>query len=373
MQWSPQQDAALKTIKRWANDRGAPKIMRVFGFAGTGKTTIAKEIATAVRGEVMFMTFTGKAALRLRQKGCSNACTIHSAIYKPIEDADTGETTFVLNKESPVADAALVVVDEVSMVGEDLGRDLMSFGTKVLVLGDPFQLPPISGEGFFTAHEPNIMLTEIHRQAADNPIIKMSMDIREGRGLAAGNYGSSLVIQRSSMSKDELRAMVLDADQLLCGRNNTRQTFNRRVRELRGIQGSPEVWMPRVGDKLVCLRNNGVKGLLNGGLWEVGTAKVKGRKMAMNVTSMDDPASIAPVDVETFFQFFQGDEKEIDWRQRKNSDEFTFGYALTVHKAQGSEWDNVMVFDESSVFRESAKNWLYTACTRAAEKVTVVV
>lgn len=374
MQWSPQQDAALKTIKRWANDRGAPKIMRVFGFAGTGKTTMAKEIANSVKGDVLYMTFTGKAALVLRKKGCTGASTIHSAIYKVHEDNDTGETEFVLNPDSPVAGAALVVVDEVSMVGEELGRDLMSFGTKVLVLGDPFQLPPVSnGEGFFTAHEPNIMLTEIHRQAQDNPIIRMSMDIREGRGLAPGQYGTSLVVRRGDMSKDDLRALVLQADQLLCGRNNTRQAFNRRVREIKGIAGSPEAWMPTIGDRLVCLKNNRIKGLLNGGLWTVKDVRIKGRKFVMNVASLDDPGSIIPVDVETPFQFFQGTEKEMHWKERKQADEFCHGYALTVHKSQGSQWDNVLLFDESSVFRDDAAKHIYTGVTRAAEKVTVVV
>ena len=66
------------------------------------------------------------------------------------------------------------------MVDEELGRDLLSFGKPVLVLGDPAQLPPVKGGGFFTEAEPDIMLTEVHRQAADNPIIRMSMVVREG-------------------------------------------------------------------------------------------------------------------------------------------------------------------------------------------------
>lgn len=373
MEWSPQQADALKKIKRWALDRSAPQIMRVFGYAGTGKTTLAKEIANTVKGDVLYMTFTGKAALVLRKKGCKGASTIHSAIYKPVEDDATGYTEFVLNPDSAVSTAALVVVDEVSMVGEDIGRDLKSYGVKILVLGDPFQLPPISGEGFFTAQEPDVLLTEIHRQAADNPIIRMSMDIREGRGLAPGRYGESLVTRRCDISLEDLRAIVLDADQLLCGRNNTRQVMNRRVRELKDIEGMPEAWMPTVGDRLVCLRNNRAKGLLNGGLWTVNKVSLKGRKFAMQVASLDDPDAIIPVDVETPFQFFQGTEKELDWRERKKADEFCHGYALTVHKSQGSAWDNVLVFDESSVFRENAAKHLYTAVTRAAEKVTVVV
>lgn len=360
-------------IKRWATSPGGPQVMRVFGYAGTGKTTMAKEIAESIPGTVLFMTFTGKASLVLRSKGCQGATTIHSAIYKPQEDPITGYTEFKLNPDSDVAGAALVVVDEVSMVGEDIGLDLLSYGTKILVLGDPFQLPPISGEAFFTDQAPDILLTEIHRQAADNPIIRMSMEIREGRQLQPGQYGDSLVIRQRDMDKDELRSMVLAADQLLCGKNNTRQTFNRRVRELRGIAGQPEAWMPTAGDRLVCLKNNRTKGLLNGGLWTVEKVDVGRQKFNMRVASLDDPAAIIPVDVETPFPYFQGLEKEMDWRERKKADEFCHGYALTVHKSQGSQWDNVLLFDESHVFRETRLNHLYTGCTRAAEKVTVVV
>lgn len=346
--------------------------MRVFGYAGSGKTTMAKEIAASVDGHVLYMCFTGKAALVLRKKGCAGASTIHSAIYKPVEDPLTGHTEFALNPESPVAYASLVVVDEVSMVGEDIGLDLLSYGTKVLVLGDPFQLPPIKGEGFFTDVTPDIMLTEIHRQAAENPIIRMSMDIREGRTLAPGYYGESLVVRRSEISRDTMAEMVMSADQLLCGMNKTRQTFNTRVRELKGIAGQFEAWLPAEGDRLVCLKNNRLKGLLNGGLWEARLVGTKGGKITMRVKSLDEDG-VVPVDVETPMEFFKGTEKELDWKALKQSDQFTYGYALTVHKSQGSQWDNVLLYDESSVFRETSARHRYTAVTRAAEKVTVVV
>ncbi|MEY4562335.1 MAG: ATP-binding protein, partial [Pseudomonadota bacterium] len=149
MSWSPQQDQAIKAVKDWLADKRSPQIFRLFGYAGSGKTTLAKHMAEDVDGEVLYMAFTGKAALVLRKKGCVGASTIHSAIYKPEEDPVTGHMEFKLNPDSPVATAGLVVVDEVSMVGEDLARDLLSFGSKVLVLGDPAQLPPVKGEGFF--------------------------------------------------------------------------------------------------------------------------------------------------------------------------------------------------------------------------------
>ena len=375
MSWSPQQYAAIRAVQAWLRDRHAPQVFRLFGYAGSGKTTLAKHLVEDVSGAVLFMAYTGKAALCLRKKGCAGASTIHAAIYKPDEDLITGETHFVLNPDSPVASAALVVVDEVSMVGEDLARDLLSFGTKVLVLGDPAQLPPVKGEGYFINAEPDVMLTEIHRQAQESPIIRMSMDIREGRGLTAGRYGDSIVVPRKDIGKDELRAAVLQADQLLCGMNKTRQVFNARVREIKGLAGAYQPWHPTAGDRLVCLRNNRDKGLLNGGLWEAGEVLFSGGPAGLidiRVTSLDEEGK-TPIDVTTPQAFFNGTEKDLGWRTRRNSDEFTFGWVLTVHKAQGSQWDDLLVFDESGVFRDDARKWLYTAVTRAAERITVVV
>lgn len=372
MSWSPQQEGALKDVRAWLADRSGPQIYRMFGFAGTGKTTLAKELASCVNGHVLYATFTGKAALVLRKKGCDDASTIHSLIYKPVEDPFTGHTEFKLNPDSALAFSNLLIVDEVSMVGEDLALDLLSFGTRILVLGDPEQLPPVKGEGYFINSRPDTMLTEVHRQAADNPIIRMSMDIREGRGLALGTYGESQVLARSSISKEELREMVLASDQLICGMNKTRQSFNHRIRELKGLSGRNDSRHPVVGERLICLRNNKLKGLFNGGLWEVSSVFSRRGKLEMIVASLDDPGSI-PADLVVPEEFFFGTENTLDWRERKKIDEFTLGWALTCHKTQGSQYDCPIVFDESSVFREDARKWLYTACTRAAEKVTVIV
>jgi exodeoxyribonuclease-5 len=370
---SPQQDAALLAVSRWLK-AGRPQIFRLFGFAGTGKTTLAKKIAEEAGGEVLFAAFTGKAAQVMRNKGCANARTIHSLIYRPRgekAEKETGELqpAFSLNRASPVAKAKLIVVDECSMVDQALGRDLLSFGTPVLVLGDPGQLPPVKtgegGGGYFTEHEPDVMLTEIHRQARDNPIVALAQTVREGGRPEYGRYGDSRVIGRDDIDSTE----VLAADQVLVGRNRTRHLYNRRIRALKGFEGV----LPAAGDKLVCLRNSSEKGLLNGGLWRVSSVGTKPSPiLTMLVKSEDEGPQGASAKIRVPKRMFEEGPEAVAWEQRKHSDEFDYGYALTVHKAQGSQWDRLVLFDESFAFRESRERWLYTAITRAAEQITIV-
>jgi len=372
MAWSPQQDAAIQAVRAWLADPNGPQVFRLFGYAGTGKTTLAKELAAEVQGGTLYATFTGKAALVLRKKGCEGASTIHSLIYSTEVDEVTGEARFTLNLQSDLATAGLLVVDEVSMVDEELAQDLLSFGRRILVLGDPAQLPPVKGEGFFINAEPDVMLTEVHRQARDNPIIRMSMDIREGIGLNVGQYGDSFVIKQASTPRDRMAELVMDADQLLCGMNRTRTTFNGRIRALKGLAGRSAHWHPTQGDRLICLRNKRTKYLFNGGIWDAMTVDDKGDgKLKIVASSLDEQRD--PVELNIYENFFNGTEKEIDWRSLRGTEEFTFGWAITCHKSQGSQWDDVIIFDESGAFREARKNWLYTAVTRAAERVTVVV
>jgi len=374
MDFSPQQDAALQAVSRWLA-AGQPQLFRLFGYAGTGKTTLARHFAEHVDGDVQFAAFTGKAAQVLRSKGATNAKTIHSLIYRPrgeeeVSDEETGKTSispmFSINRQSPVAKAALIVVDECSMVDEELGRDLMSFGTPILVLGDPGQLPPITGGGFFTDHEPDFLLTEIHRQARDNPIIELAMHVREGREITHGDWGTAKVIGKRDVSQE----LVLEADQVLLGVNRTRRRYNQRLRELKGFTMAH----PQAGDKLVCLRNDPAKGLLNGSLWQVMTSSRETTKPGINllirpeVDDMDRGAA----KVKLLKAAFEDVDADIPWSTKKRYDDFDYGYALTVHKAQGSQWNNVVLFDESFAFRDTRERWLYTAITRAAERLTIV-
>ncbi len=374
MDFSPQQDAALNAVASWLK-AGQSQIFRLFGYAGTGKTTLARYFAEHVDGDVQFAAFTGKAAQVLRSRGATNARTIHSLIYRPrgeeeVEDEVTGRTsispTFSLNRQSPIAKAAMVIIDECSMVDEALGRDLMSFGTPILVLGDPGQLPPISGGGFFTEHEPDHLLTEIHRQARDNPIIQLALDVREGREISHGDYGAAKVISKAEVDQD----LVLSADQVLVGTNRTRRRYNQRLRELKEFDAQ----YPQAGDKLVCLRNDPAKGLLNGSLWKVMTSSKETVKPGINllVSPEEDDPDRGVAKIKLLKAAFEDPGVDIPWQTKKRFDDFDYGYALTVHKAQGSQWDEVVLFDESYAFRDTRQRWLYTAITRASERLTIV-
>jgi len=384
MEFSGQQAQALDSVGRWLKVVSKPQpagepgeVYYLAGYGGTGKTTLAIHLASSVSMPV-FAAFTGKAASVMRRKGCWDASTIHSLIYTPVEDPTTRKTTFVLNANSAASTAGLIVVDEVSMVNEQVGRDLLSFGRPVLVLGDPAQLPPVSGTGFFTANKPDFLLTEIHRQALENPIIRVSMDVREGRGLRLGDYGELKVIER----RDVNAGMVLDADQVLVGRNKTREQYNRRIRQLLKRAGD----LPEPGDRLVCLRNNKETAMLNGVIHDVVSSDflikqkldMKSGKMVEKVDEQTLQMLLREEDVgdkrwvRTRVNWFQGEAPDRNDKSTWGYDHFDYGYALTVHKSQGSQWDNVMLFDESDAFRENAVNHLYTAITRAAKTLIVV-
>ncbi len=360
--WTREQAEAIDRVGRWLKDGGAP-VFRLFGYAGVGKTTLARHVAEAADGETAFAAFTGKAAMVMRAHGCAGATTIHALIYRASEGVD-GAPTFTLNEDGPASRASLIVIDECSMVDAELARDLLSFGKPILVLGDPFQLPPVKGGGYFTDAAPDVMLTEIHRQAEDNPIIRLSQIVRSGGELKDGSYGETRVIRRAAIDATQ----VLAADQVLVGVNRTRRAYNQRVRQLTGF-AEP---LPLAGDRLVCLRNDRTKGLINGGLWRVeALGGVVKDFVRMTVRSEDDGAAKS-VKVAVLKAFFEGTEGELAYPLRRESDEFDYGYALTVHKAQGSQWDDVLLFDESYAFREHRARWLYTGLTRAAKRLTIV-
>jgi len=396
MKWSPKQVEALDAVGHWLK-HGSNQVFRLFGYAGTGKTTLAKHLAEGL-SNVSFAAYTGKAASVMRRNGCDDANTIHRLIYiasdksrrklreleEEIAEARAGhastaviaklaramqeendrlkQPSFLLNEESPIRGSQLVIIDECSMVDERMGKDLLSFGVPVLVLGDPAQLPPVRGGGFFTGKKPDIMLNEIHRQARDNPIIDLATRVRNHQSLEVGEYGKSQVM-RGTPDRD----LVMGADQILVGTNRKRRDCNNQMRKLLGHnQADP---MPAEGEKLVCLQNNHDAGLLNGTLWTVdASSELEGQnKYELSLTGEDGEQ----VACEAHTAHFKGMEKEMPYWELRDAECFDYGYTLTTHKAQGSQWEKVFIFNESGIFRGNSMNWLYTAITRASEEVYI--
>lgn len=368
MNWSPQQADAMRVVAKWMRDPSAPQVLYLAGYAGTGKSTIAKALVQGDDRKWLFAAYTGKAAHVLRQKGCAGAGTIHSIIYKP-KDSKSAQPSFVRWAASPLASSATagIVVDEVSMVDERLGRDLESFDKKILVLGDPAQLPPVKGCGYFTNREPDALLTEIHRHARESGVLRLATHIREGGTLSSFSSAAEAEILTYDTDKDERTRHALVADQVLVGRNKTRHELNARSRELRDRSG-----LPSDGDRLVCLRNERDLGLFNGSQWIVNRARYEDDFVGeLSLKSEDDERTFSG---EVWLHHFLGCGDEIArmGARRRSRSEFDWGYALTTHKAQGSQWDRVFVVDESGAFREDAQRWLYTAITRAAKHVVVL-
>lgn len=408
MKFSPKQAEALDAIARWIADPHAQQTFYLAGAAGSGKSTITKHAVEGVKGRVVFCAPTGKAALVMRRKGCVGARTVHQTIYKPagdppspaalerqreeikrllalnepaakatadrlIEQLRRAEVDskrkgprFGLNLESDLKGAAIGVIDECSMVDRFLGQDLESYGTKLLVIGDPNQLPPVYGSGYFTSREPDAYLDEIHRQALDSPILRLADLARRGQPLPVGKVGEGVDVRRYGDPSLEARAM--ETEMILVGRNRTRHASNAKIRRL---LGRGESLVPVAGDRVICRRNNHDLGLLNGSSWKVEYCdpNLEAMTAKLEVSSAEDKEWIEST---AWLHHFMGREGELSGHQRRDYDEFSYGWAQTVHTAQGSQYDDVLIFDESKAFGKDAKKHLYTAITRAARTLTVV-
>jgi ATP-dependent exoDNAse (exonuclease V) alpha subunit len=341
---STEQVEAALTVERWLKNPNANQVFMVAGGAGTGKTTLAQHLSDRHDG-VICLAPTNKAAHRLRQMGCE-ASTIHSAIYFP-ERLPNGRLVFSFNEQSRIADANFVIVDEALMVDRAVGGDLAWFGRPIVAFGDPFQLPPVDGASYFD-DEPDIMLTEIHRQARGNPIIKMAARIRSGERLPYGDYGDGCsVIRQRDLDPD----MLLDADQVLVGTHVRRQKVTAEMRRGLGRRSS----LPEPGDKLIACRTDYEQALfLNGSMWTVEEVQLLSARKLIQMRLASDDSDDSTINVCIDRRNFEAE-----------TGPFLFAQAITVHKAQGSQWDSVVVFDESAVFREHRARWLYSAATRA--------
>lgn len=388
MELTKKQEQGLKiAIERYKNNE---KYTCIAGYAGSGKSTLVKFIVAALNiseDDVCYATFTGKAAQVLLKKGNKNVSTLHKLLYKSIPKPNGG---FI---RIPVLDVPykVVIVDEVSMAPKTLMDLLFRYNTYVICLGDPFQLPPIDKkEDNHLLDHPHIFLDEIMRQAMDSEIIRLSMDIRNGNPIEYSNGNEVIIVPKASLNT----GMMQWADQILCATNNTRVALNNQMRDLLGRGDAPED-----GDKVICLKNywgciaenedplvNGTIGYIKNSFSSfVLLPKFLGgnRLDILQVDFISDSgAEFSSLDMDK--KMILTGQKCCDWKTEykvnKNPKtagiipkEFTYGYAITTHKAQGSEWEKVLVIEETFPFDKTEHaRWLYTAVTRASEKVVLV-
>lgn len=381
------QEEGLKTaVQRYKNGE---KYTVISGYAGTGKSTLVRFIIEALNvpeEDVCFATFTGKAAQVLLKKGNKNVRTLHKLLYKSFPKPD-GTFVRIPVDEIPYR---IVVVDEVSMAPKTLMSLLANYDVHIICLGDPFQLPPIDKkEDNHLLDNPHVFLDEIMRQAQESEIIRLTMDIRAGKPISP-MHGDEVII----VKKDELNTGMLEwADQVLCATNATRISLNTQMRQLAGMGNMK----PQDGDKLICLMNywdifsDNEDPLINGTIgWIKNSfttyvqlpywADNKQIPVLMCDFLTDGGSIFTGVDIDR--NMIITGESSMDWktsyRLAKNPKtkhlipmEFTYGYAITCHKAQGSEWEKVLVVEENFPYKEEHARWLYTAATRASEKLLI--
>lgn len=424
MTLSKDQLNAKQTILDWINSRNRRSFITLGGYAGTGKSSLIAEVRKALprNWKVAFCAYTGKASGVMKDKLiAANAVnfndyvgTIHSLCYHVRTDPDTGLNVF---ERKFHIDYNLIIVDEASMVTEDIFRDLRMYGIPMLFVGDHGQLPPINksedGSVFNLMENPMVKLEEVHRFGAQSTLLDLSIMARNGERVPFKQFDDKVakVKETDPLVNDFILNHLKDFSDgvCLCGTNNTRADVNQLIRVNYGIVQDMEDKVPRVGDRVVCLRNN--RGLVNP-IYNGMLGKIESISEISNQECdiLNDAWNMA-VSVDDGFVYkgmvnkhhfgelkYSTDGKEfitlrelmqmkttLTIKERKMMrgklgkrklyfDAFDFGYCLTVHKAQGSEWGNVMLFEETSGYWDDdyRRKWLYTAVTRSSDRLLIV-
>lgn len=409
--------------------RPEKQIIRIVGYAGTGKTTLLSCVAKEYSNKCVVLAPTNKACIVLKEKGIA-AKTIHSYLYAPQEvetfktdkdnniiyhkddkgedivDASGNKSPILLKKETQFilrADGAvlpkIVLVDEASMVGEIMFNDLLSIFETVIMFGDGFQLPPVKDKDILNSDAPDIFLDQVHRVAFDNPIIRFATDIRNGIDPDIKKYMDECQnreICHANWENNQLFKAINDFNvQCICGTNRTRHELNEKIRRQKGYAPNTIV----KGEQVVCLENwresrrdddyGSVKELIfyNGQILELDKEQTQtdDHFKAVITTIKDNPQKfIMPFWNKGYFEI--ADDSNAwwnEWNRRKAANlgpvrgiKMDYSYAITAHKSQGSEYDNVAVFDERGAMKFMSKRdkqrWYYTGITRAKKRLLIV-
>lgn len=243
------------------------------------------------------------------------------------------------------------------MIPEDMYYAMRRHGIPIIWIGDHGQLPPVNSD-FDLMREPDIALESIHRQLADSPILQLAHQARNNGKVPFGEFGPG-VLKRE---RDGTLEVNFEAgDLLLCGRNVTRVQLNKTIRAAKGYPDNK----PVIGDRLICLRNNRGRGVVNGMLGRI--------EAIHNAELWKYGATIALANGETYEGLIAKEQfnQEKTQSDLRNMDLWDYGYALTVHKAQGSEANRVVLIEEWLKDTDH-RRWLYTGITRAKRELEII-
>lgn len=386
-----EQEQALKTII--AKYKNHEKYVTVCGYAGVGKSTLVKfaiEALDVAEDKVAYACFCGKAAEVLRKKGNKNAMTLHKLLYDSIPRKGGG----FFRKPKIKLEYDIVVVDEISLAPKSMLDMLLKHKVFCIFIGDNFQLPQIDkNETHNFLDNSDVFLSTVMRQAAESEIIQLTMKIRQGEDI---NYFQGQEVQ--ILPHTQLNTgMLLWADQILTATNVKRHNINQEMRKLLGYNS-----LLCNNEKIVVKRNywddcnEDGDALVNGTVGTITNIYDSFIKLPLNIKIQNHTIPTICGDITPEFgasfkninldkNFLIKEEPCVDWRvsyqvgKMKNKigdilpKQITYGYALTCHAAQGSEWDKVLVLEENFPFDKiEHARWLYTACTRASEKLVLL-
>lgn len=384
---SSDQRFVLESLLSWIKN---PKngYITVGGYADTGKTTITAILRTLLKKQspnllVSFACFTGKASQVLKSKLVEQKSifkgdsigTLHSLMYKPRLDKN-GQ--IVGWKKVSDIDSDLIIIDEASMITQDMWRDICSYGVPIIAIGDHGQLPPV-GDSYSLMDNPNLRLETIHRHAQNNPILQVATLARTSGKIPFQNFSHTVrKVARGTEEAQEIVDKILnsfdDNTLILCGRNATRVKLNQQIRSRLEFSSDE----PVIGEQVICLKNNykNLSKLIYNGMIGKLIKLAPFEKHWYEAEILFHGENVLYQGKISRYQFHK--EKYLDQvkgiHYSEIGDRFDFGYALTVHKSQGSQAERVLLFEEPSVYWEDElwNRWLYTAVTRAVKELYII-
>ena len=401
-----EQETVIQQAVNWYY-RESSQTFEIAGLAGTGKSVILMEIVRRLKlqpYQYLAAAYTGAAAIVMRMKGFPTARSLHATFYhyvKRVKQDIEFKTPFMntkfnipqeeyvflpLNYGDIPKNIKLIIIDEGFMVPMSMIRDIKKHGIKILVAGDPNQLPPVSGNPAFLTG-PNVhYLTQIMRQNVNNPILYLADRVLNNLPIHCGVYGDSVLVIED---KDLTNEMVLNVGNIVCGTNRTRDSFNYTIRQLLGRQSEA----PEYSDRIICRENdwdkendgialaNGLQGYIVSPItpdrFFDGRYQNKSNKGMVGTFKMDflpDLLKFPFRELDVNYEYIVSDyarRRQIKDNIYTKGELFEYAYAITTHLSQGSEYQ-AGIFYEEFLRPEVQRALIYTGITRFKQSMIYV-